>query len=165
MPVRTSLFLSGLLSLLLLTGPASHAQISRQKQLETLRARSELWNRAFNSRDTTALAALLDAQVAISAANGTQLGATENGKAFSRLMRQRPDINWLNKPTQLDLNEQWQLACETGEWTESWTEPRTAEKTRIVGKYCLLWKNLNGTWVIASAIFTPLSCVGSYCKN
>ncbi|QDA59198.1 YybH family protein [Hymenobacter jejuensis] len=143
----------------------SYGQISKQKHLELLKARSETWNKAFNSRDTTALAGLFSAQVTLSNANGSRVGAAENMRNFQALFRLRPDIAWMNRTQFTEIDDQWQVAYETGEWNESWTNTQDQSKTRITGKYWLMWKYENNRWAILSGIFTPLTCGGGHCKE
>jgi len=63
------------------------------------------------------------------------------------------------------VNEQWHIAYETGNWTEAWTETGDSDKSEIKGKYWIMWKLKDNDWKVLSAIFTPLSCKGSYCNK
>jgi hypothetical protein len=87
-------------------------------------------------------------------------------KRFYRgLHIKRPDITWTNKFSKIEINEQWFVAYETGDWTEEWTEKGDTSKSQIKGKYWIMWRYGNDDWYIVSAIFTPLSCTGSYCDK
>ena len=65
----------------------------------------------------------------------------------------------------MEVNTQWMVAYETGDWVEDWTEPNDTERSRIEGKYWIMWKYKKEQWMIISAIFTPMRCSGSYCDK
>jgi len=71
----------------------------------------------------------------------------------------------LIQSTKIEVNDQWPAAYETGDWCESWTESGDSAKSEIKGKYWIMWFLRDDTYYILSAIFTPLSCTGSYCNK
>lgn len=135
------------------------------KAYNSLKKRSSLWNTAYNNRDSVAFYELLDSAAVIVSANGASIGKEACKGICRKLYVARPDITWRNDATAIDINEQWGVASETGNWTESWTEKGDAEKSTIRGTYALMWKQKNEVWYITSALFTPLSCTGSYCSK
>ncbi|TGE16777.1 YybH family protein [Hymenobacter elongatus] len=151
--------------ILVLLSHLSFGQILKQKHLELIKARSETWNRAFNSRDTTAFYGLFHPNTTICSASGSRTTAPTVRQSFRTLFRQRPDITWMNRSMGMELSDLGQLAYETGEWAEAWTDPQDKTKSRVIGKYWLMWKFENNTWVILSAIYTPLSCAGKNCLD
>ncbi|GAA4017987.1 hypothetical protein GCM10022408_34590 [Hymenobacter fastidiosus] len=153
----------GLLALLLLSH-LSFGQILKQKHLELIQARSTTWNKAFNSRDTTALNGLLHPGFTLCTATGSQTTAATARQSFRQLFRQRPDVTWMNKSLTTEVSDLGQLAYETGEWAEAWTDPQDKSKNRVIGKYWLMWKYENNTWLMLSAIYTPMFCSGAACR-
>jgi ketosteroid isomerase-like protein len=149
---------------LLLLSPLSYGQILKQKHLELIQARSAGWNRAFNSRDTTALAGLLHPGFTLSTAGGSQSGAPAVRQSFRQLFRQRPDVSWMNRSQTTEVSDLGTIAYETGEWVQAWTDAQDKTKSRVIGKYWLMWKYENNAWLMLSAIYTPLNCAGNACR-
>ncbi|PJJ59163.1 YybH family protein [Hymenobacter chitinivorans] len=167
MGFSTSLPLRRLLGVasLLLVSQLSFGQILKQKHLELIKARSETWNRAFNSRDTTAFYNLFNPGIMVSTASGSRSSEAATRQWFRSRFRQRPDVTWMNRTMNVELSDQGQLAYETGEWAEAWTDTQDKTKNRIIGKYWLMWKFENNAWTILSATYTPLSCAGRSCLD
>jgi ketosteroid isomerase-like protein len=160
-----SLPAAGLLTAaLLLLSPLSHGQILKQKHLELIQARSAAWNKAFNSRDTTALSGLLHPSFMLATAAGSQAPAAAVRQSFRQLFRQRPDVTWMNRSQSTEISDLGNVAYETGEWAEAWTDPQDKTKNRVIGKYWLMWKYENNAWLMLSAIYTPLNCSGNSCR-
>ncbi|SHJ04941.1 protein of unknown function [Hymenobacter daecheongensis DSM 21074] len=149
---------------LLLLSQLSFGQIMKQKHLELIQARSATWNKAFNSRDTTALGGLLHPGFTLSQTQGSQSGAAAVRQSFRQLFRQRPDITWMNRGLTTEVSSLGNVAYETGEWAEAWTDTQDQTKNRVIGKYWLMWKYENNAWLMFSAIYTPMSCSGNSCR-
>ncbi|GAA3945865.1 nuclear transport factor 2 family protein [Hymenobacter algoricola] len=149
---------------LLLLSHLSPAQILKQKHLELLQMRSASWNKAFNSRDTTALGGLLHPGFTLCTGSGSQTSAAAVRQGFRQQFRQHPDITWMNRSQNTEISDLGNLAYETGEWAEAWTDPQDKTKNRVIGKYWLMWKYENNAWLMLSAIYTPLHCSGNSCK-
>ena len=133
--------------------------------IKEIRTRSELWNTAYNNRDSISFYTLFDSLALVSSAGGRWIGAEECKKICRSLYVVRPDIRWVNEIATIEVNEQWRVGYETGNWTESWTETGDTSRSQIKGKYWLMWRYKNEKWVVISGIFTPLSCTGSYCTK
>lgn len=153
-----------LLAFVLLAARSGWAQIPKQKHIELIKSRSESWNKSFNARDTAAFYGLFAPDAVVTAASGPQVGLADNARSFRALFRQRPDVNWMNKTSLVEMNDQAMVAYETGEWTESWSNKPGSDKARVIGKYALMWKYAPTGWVVSAAIFTPLFCSGGSCK-
>ncbi|TGE25460.1 nuclear transport factor 2 family protein [Hymenobacter aquaticus] len=143
----------------------SFGQILKQKHLELIKARSETWNKAFNSRDTTAFYGLFNPGITVSSASGSRTTEAAARQWFRGRFRQRPDVTWMNRTMNVEVSDLGQLAYETGEWAEAWTDPQDKSKNRIIGKYWLMWKFENNAWTILSATYTPLSCATRNCLD
>ncbi|RYU82167.1 nuclear transport factor 2 family protein [Hymenobacter persicinus] len=154
----------GVGTLLLLLSHVGFGQIMKQKHLELIQARSASWNKAFNSRDTTALGGLLHPGFTLNTATGSQTTAASVRLSFRQLFRQRPDITWMNRSLATEISDLGNVAYETGEWAEAWTDPQSKTKNRIIGKYWLMWKYENNAWQMFSAIYTPMNCSGNACR-
>jgi len=134
-------------------------------QAQEIKRRSELWNSAYNNRDSLTFYTLFDSLAVLTSAGARRVGL-EQCKTICRLQYvSRPDIRWINKATSIEINGQWHVAYEIGNWTEDWTESGDTSRSQIKGKYCIMWRFTNSNWVIISGIFTPLSCTGSYCTK
>ena len=149
-------------------GLASH--VIRNLPMETpaqqvIRNRSAIWNTAFNNHDTNAVTSLFDTSAVLITGGARQIGIENCRLLFKSLFTRRPDITSYNWPGSIEVNEKWHVAYETGNWIESWTEKGDNDISEIKGKYCLMWRYLNGNWYIISDIFTPLQCSGSYCNK
>ncbi len=142
-----------------------NAQNLQEIHLKEIKARSELWNIAYNSRDSITFYTLFDSLTIISSAGGRWIGMEDCKRLCRSLYMMRPDITWTNKSTVIELNERILVAYESGEWIENWTESGDQTKSEITGKYCIMWRFKNDDWRIISAIFTPLTCIGSYCSK
>ncbi|AFD08626.1 YybH family protein [Solitalea canadensis] len=142
-----------------------NAQNVKKHSIQEIETRSELWNKAYNSRDSLRFYTLFDSLAVLSSAGGRWIGAEECKRLCRGLYKRRPDISWTNKSNKIEINEQWNVAYETGDWTEAWTEQGDTSKSQIIGKYWIMWRFKNDNWYIISGIFTPLSCTGSYCNK
>ena len=123
-----------------------------------------VWNKSFNSRDTTNYFKLIDKDIAITAGGGTVTGISDIKEITIGLFNERPDIKMDLKSSSVEVNKQWWVAYDSGEWNEVWTENNAAAKSEIKGKYWRMWKRHENNWIIMSIILTPLSCKGSYCQ-
>ncbi len=142
-----------------------YAQDVNKNLVNAIKERSELWNTSYNKRDSLAFYTLFDSLALLSSAGGRWIGAEECKKLCRFLYDKRPDISWVNKLSKIEINEQWHVAYETGDWIEDWTESGDKSKSQIKGKYFIMWRLKNENWYIISGIFTPLSCTGSYCDK
>jgi ketosteroid isomerase-like protein len=155
--------------LILLLGLAiavSHTpgQTNVSKYEDEVRKRSAVWNTAFAQRDISALTGLFSEDAQMASAGGKWKNRAECARLYESLFKRRPDITAPHTPTKIEINPAWQVAYETGDWTEAWTEPDG--RAEIQGKYFVMWQLDENTWYINAAIFTPMRCVGEskYCK-
>ncbi|GAA4373770.1 nuclear transport factor 2 family protein [Hymenobacter koreensis] len=154
------------LFLLLAAGVApTLAQIPKQRHIEAIQAQSATWNRAFNGRDSTALYALFSSRANLCEAAGCWTSTADVRRAMRSLWRTRPDLTWMNRTLQVQVNDQTLVAYETGEWTENWTHKQAAAKSQVTGRYWLMWGFEDGKWRILSGIYTPITCTGNYCRE
>ena len=142
-----------------------NAQTVNEIHVKEIQARSESWNQSYNSRDSLTFYTLFDSLALLSSAGGRWIGAEECKKLCRFLYAIRPDISWTNKFSKIEINERIHVAYETGDWAEDWTEKGDTSKSKLTGKYWIMWRYENDNWFIISAIFTPLTCSGSYCRD
>jgi hypothetical protein len=89
-----------------------------------------------------------------------QSGSPRNTAAS---VAERPDLFYENRPTRIRVVADFELASEYGEWLERWKEPTGLTEMR--GTYYVLWRRVEGRWVIEGVVEMPESCIGSdYCK-
>lgn len=139
-----------------------NAQNVNENHFNAIKERSELWNTTYNKRDSLTFYTLFDSLALLSSAGGRWIGAEECKQLCRILYDKRPDISWVIKLSKIEINEQWHVAYETGDWTEEWTESGDKSKSQIKGKYWIMWRLKNDNWYIISGIFTPLSSTGSH---
>ena len=154
-----------LASMLLLCGINAAAQNTHEERMKLIEARSKEWNRAYNSRDSLGFYSLFDSTAIVVSLGGKWIGLEKCKNLCRSLYQKRPDILWKNEPTTIEVNDQWPAGYETGTWSESWTETGDTSRSEIKGKYWIMWFFKNDNCYILSAIFTPLSCTGSYCNK
>ena len=133
--------------------------------MQVIKMRSAAWNNAFNNRDSNTLYAMYDTGAVFISGGARQIGKEQCQQLFRRLFTRRPDIITMNTPDRIDVNFQWKVAFETGDWTESWTEKGDTTRSELRGRYSQMWRFADGDWRIVSSIFTPLQCKGSYCDK
>jgi len=157
------IFLSGLVFPFLTT--MALAQNQHDQHIKMIKTRSELYNTSYNSRDSLSFFSLFDSSAVVVSLGGKWIGLEKCKYLCRSLYAKRPDIKMLIQSTKIEVNDQWPAAYETGDWSESWTESGDSAKSEIKGKYWIMWFLRDDTYYILSAIFTPLSCTGSYCDK
>jgi hypothetical protein len=141
----------------------SKAQVS-QSSKDIVLNNIKQWNVGFNKHDTVTYYKLVDEQIAVTSAGGTQISASEFKLMTNYLYTERPDITIYLYADKTEVNEEWELAYDSGNWIESWTEKNSKGKSVIKGKYWRMWKKENNNWLVMSIVLTPMSCNGDYCK-
>lgn len=138
---------------------------SQNSEVDLIKAKNKLWNNAFNKRDTISLYSLYAPESIMISAGGKWMNKEEIKGIVRGLYKRRPDITWYNEAQEIEVNKKWHIAYETGKWTESWTEKNDTKKSTIVGKYWIMYRKKDNEWLVHSAIYTPISCEGSYCEK
>ena len=136
-----------------------------QKTENEVKQKSTWWYTSFNTRDSLAFYSLFDTSAIFVSGGARRIGKAECIGLFRKLYATRPDILLYNYPSSIEVNDQWQVAFETGDWTEKWTEKGDKDLSQLKGKYSIMWKYADGGWRVATATFVPLSCTGSYCDK
>jgi ketosteroid isomerase-like protein len=145
--------------------------LSFSKKADSIRAKeirekNKVWNASFNGRDSLQFYALFDSAAVFSSAGARLVGREDCKRLYRFLHRTRPDITWYNEATKIEVSSDGENAYETGSWTETWTEKGDSTKSKIRGKYWVMYiRRKDGNWYIQAAIFTPLTCEGSYCNK
>ena len=141
-----------------------HAQ-KRETFIDTIQIKGQIWDKAFNMRDTTVYFSVVDTAVSITAGSGTFTGLSRFKFITNRLHSNRPDIVMNFKIDKAEVNNNNDIGYDTGEWTELWTEKGDISKSELKGKYWRMWKRQSNQWKIMTVVLTPLSCKGSYCNK
>ena len=141
---------------------ASMAQVP-DPQEAAIRAARDKWNSALAKRDVTVIRELLSES--FHGVGG--IGHIPSRDALLALaterFAERPDLFYENRPTRIRVVADFGLASEYGEWLERWKEPTGLTEMR--GTYYVLWRRVEGRWVIEGVVEMPESCIGSdYCK-
>lgn len=152
--------------LLLVAGafpPTAVAQTPNPAVADSIRFARREWNRAIESRDTTAFRALLSKTYHSASGFGHIFGADSAVIFAARLFAGRPDLLFQARATRIRVLAEHGLASEFGEWVERWREP--SGHTELRGTYYALWRRQNSRWLIEGEVNVPESCTGSdYCK-
>lgn len=154
-----------LLVVLSLYAGKAMAQDEHQRRLKLIEDRSKLWSSSYNSHDSLSFFSLFDSTAVVVSLGGKWIGLEKCKYLCRSLYQKRPDITWQNHSDKIEVNDQWPTGYETGTWTESWTEKGDTSKSKISGKYWMMWFFKGDNCYILSAIFTPLTCEGSYCNK
>jgi hypothetical protein len=141
------------------------AQNQHDQHIKMIKARSELYNTSYNSRDSLTFFSLFDSSAVVVSLGGKWIGLEKCKYLCRSLYVKRPDIRMHLESSKIEVNDQWPAAYETGDWSESWTEAGDSAKSEIKGKYWIMWFLKDGNYYILSQILTPLSCTGSYCDK
>lgn len=125
---------------------------------------SQRWNEAFGAKNAKLLEGILAEDFHFASAGGKCSTSQACIEAFASLIRKRPDLIWENHPSDVQMNHEWKVAYESGDWIERWTEPDGSAEIR--GRYFAMWKQKDGFWILHAMISTPLSCSGEsgYCR-
>ena len=123
------------------------------KAVEAARAR---FNDALADRDFAAIAAALSEEVSLVPGDEAApiLGRDAQLAAWKGLFDQAPDCSYLRTPARIDIEEDGQLAAETGRWRGGWSAEGVA--VRYSGRYFAKWRNEDGVWRIEAEIFVTL---------
>ncbi len=133
-----------------------------EKTIRDVRARS---NAAIAAHDPPSIAkAWMDDVHVVSSTSAQTAGKQANQERMAQQFARRPDTIYVRTPATIDVNTQWAVASERGEWTGGWTEPDG--KMTIAGTYLAQWRKINGQWLIQAELFVPTRCAGSkYCEQ
>lgn len=162
--MRISILISAFLIVQLFSNTVT-AQDNHEQRVKLIEERSKLWNTWYNGRDSLSFFSLFDSSAVVVSLGGKWIGLEKCKYLCRSLYQKRPDITWKNNLTKVEVNDQWPAEYETGTWTESWTEQGDTSRSEINGKYWIMWLFKDNNCYVLSAIFTPLSCKGSYCNK
>jgi len=144
---------------------AVNADMDINKQEEAIKSASAIWNTAFSNRDIPLFLSILSSDVQMASAGGKWQTQEGTKRFLEQLFKRRPDITWVNTSREININLAWNVAYESGDWVEDWTEPDG--KAIINGRYFALWKQEKSSWYLHAIIFIPLNCSGpsKYCNK
>lgn len=132
---------------------------------DEIRKKSAIWNTSFATGDVKKLLPILASDVQMTSGSGKWKTPSGAEHFFKSLFKRRPDVTWVNEIKEIMINPTWNIAYETGDWVESWSE--SDGKVILTGKYSAQWQRSNNVWYLHAMIFTPLNCSGSdrYCHT
>jgi len=114
----------------LLTVPkANHLYAQNDSEVRLIEVKNELWNKAFNQRDTTGLFSLFESKSIIISESGQWVGKEKSKNILLTLFKNRPDIEIAFESQKIEVMNEWNVADEPGIWIESWTEKDDSEKS------------------------------------
>lgn len=145
------------------TGDAGAGAQSIADDVTAIRAARAASNAAIAKHDLAGIARHWMPNVSIVTSTGAHADTrNENVGRMGAQFNRRPDTVYVRTPTAIDVNREWNVASERGEWTGRWTEPDGI--VDIGGTYLAQWRKVDGTWLIQAELFVPTDCRGSkYC--
>ena len=155
--------------LLLLTSSAcAHQMLDHGSSDATsiVRSRRQQWNVAFASRDSSALANLVDTDAVHVSTQFTHVGRSDYLSVFLRALATRPQVQLSYQPERVIecARPSCGIVTEYGQWRESWLQD--GEATEVSGTYYAVWVRLDGEWRIRREAFATLVCHGrAYCGS
>lgn len=150
--------------IIILIGGCTQSQ-NTNKEESIILANRELSNKAIAEKDTVALAKhWTDDYHMISSRNFEVTGLEKNRHQFAQEFNTKKEVLYVRTAKKIEINSNWDMAAESGEWTGQWVERDGMVK--LAGSYYAKWHKVNGEWKIRAEIFTPTSCVGSeFCNK
>ena len=120
---------------------------------DAIRTRRQESNAAIASSDADAVVSCMTDDVTVAVAGGTVLvGRDASRRAFAEQMAEPGFRGYVRTPDGVDVTPDGSTATETGRWVGTWQV-----RLRLVhqrGTYVARWRCVDGTWYLASEIFS-----------
>ena len=126
---------------------------SEKKRILERREASNAALRALNEEEN--LTFLTD-DVLITTGNGTLLSGKQELRSYIASAADAQPMYWVRTPGEIVVNEERNLAWETGIWHGYDAEDRNSENSLIRGNYAARWTRVSGEWKIQSQLFVTL---------
>jgi ketosteroid isomerase-like protein len=136
---------------------SSHAQAGGAQAVRQARA---AFNDAIARRDATAMVAfLLPTYHIVTGRSAQKHGVPENLQTWTEMFRADATVTYVRTPVDVEVNEDWGLAHESGRWKGTLTA--SDGPVVVSGVYAAKWqRTTGGQWLLQSEIFTTLACKG-----
>ena len=86
-------------------------------------------------------------------------GVQKSLESWTAMFRDDPTVNYVRTPVDVQVNEEWGLAHESGRWKGRLLA--SDGPARLTGVYAAKWqRTTGGAWLLQAEIFTTLSCQG-----
>lgn len=144
--------------------PQSNIDLSNNDQLTIFNIRADN-NDAIARHDAGSVATpYLDNFFILTSTNGFFEGKEEVQGIYQSVFDSRTDVIFIRTPNQVQVNTDWNMASEFGEWTGYWVVE--GEEINVSGDYYAKWHKVNGSWLLRNEIYTQFNCSGdSVCSN
>ncbi|MBC7564501.1 MAG: nuclear transport factor 2 family protein [Gemmatimonadaceae bacterium] len=120
---------------------------------DAIRTRRDASNAAIASRDAGAVVSCMTDDVTVAVAGGAVLvGRDASRRAFAEQMAEPGFRGYVRTPEEVDVTPDGRTATETGRWVGTWQVRLRLEHQR--GTYVARWRCVDGTWFLASEIFS-----------
>jgi uncharacterized protein (TIGR02246 family) len=141
-----------------LTSPDSVAEPDSPES--RIRAARERYNRAIESQQLDGLAKLFAPDYLLISGRGDRReGPQAQLEMWRKTFADDPTFNCQRTPEEVNVNADWGLARETGQWLCTQTVEGTPGQ--YAGVYAAKWQTtVDSEWVLQSEVFTTLSCDG-----
>ena len=120
---------------------------------DAIRTRRDASNAAIASRDAAAVVSCMTDDVTVAVAGGAVLvGRDASRRAFAEQMTEPGFRGYVRTPDAVDVTPDGRTATETGRWVGTWQVRLRLDQQH--GTYIATWRCVDGTWYLASEIFS-----------
>lgn len=125
---------------------------------DLLRATRERFNVALAEQDVETIHSLLAPSYHIITGRSEQsFGAEQEAQRWTKRFGADPTTIYRRTPREFDINEDWGIAQEFGNWRGSYSFH--GEPVHVSGVYAAKWqRTTSGRWVVQAEMFTTLTC-------
>ncbi len=128
---------------------------------DSIRAAREKFNQAIADHDADAIEKILAPNYHLVTGRSAQFhGVEEERVRWAETFAKDATVVYRRTPREIQVNEQWGLAEELGNWMGTYTA--AGELVRASGVYAAKWQRAapSGEWVVQAEVFTTLTCDG-----
>ncbi|MFO7844975.1 MAG: nuclear transport factor 2 family protein [Balneolaceae bacterium] len=137
---------------------STHSEVLfAQSPEERILAVREASNAALKSLDEEANLQFLTDDVLITTGNGTLLSGKDKLMAYIESAADSPPMFWIRTPAETIVNEERDLAWETGAWHAYSADDQNEGSPVFHGNYAAQWIHQSGEWKIQSQLFVTLN--------
>ena len=149
---------------LIVAATSAFGQTATSTSADQIRSIRREIDEAFQRHDARQLTTFVSADCHFTAPSVHIDGSDALERFHTSLFTRRPDVTLTHHANRIVVNEDWDLASESGDWIERWKYKDGV--TELRGTYLTVWKRDGGHWREHSETIVPESCTGSsYCQQ
>ncbi len=146
----TKLF-SVILSLQVLVAPAAMAT-SERDEASNIMVLDQKWTAAINAGSAEEVALLFAEDGRIFPSGAPEIKGREAIATYAASLSKLPNLSFKTEPTTIEVAASGELAYLAGRYSIEFGTPD--KKQSDVGKYLVVWKKIEGNWLVAVDTFT-----------